>query len=593
MTISLLFKKITPFAKPYKNLIFYTLLLTLVGSFAAQINAFILKYTVDSISDLMVAKEPLSKGMHLIGVISGVLLVKEIVYSFIQFGQKFYGEKLRIFIARDFSQRIVEKILTYKMAFYTSEENESGKLQTRIDSGISSLTRLVQNFFIDILPLFANAIVALVCMFMANLYVGLVGLAVIPIYFYISQTQAGKLSGFRRQMRKYRESKNNRIINLIDSILVIKSFVREPEEADRHEKIQYEMTENQMQTRKTSFIFDSLKNFIEQIAVVAIIVLTAFLVLDNQITIGAIMFHIMLFSNVSAPIRQLHRIYDEVNDALIYSESFFEILESDDLIEGSGTFRPDQIKGHIVIEDVSFEYPNGTHALRDISFEIKPNQITALVGLSGAGKSTVINLLDKFYEPKAGRILLDGVDLKNYDTNFLRKNIGMVLQRNHIFKGSIFENIEYGKIGSTREEIIQAAKDAYIHEQIMELPQGYDSGAHLLSGGQQQRIAIARLFLKNPPIIFLDEPTANLDAIATEQIKNSLDAIKKDRTVIIVSHSISQIIDSNEIVVMEKGRVVEKGIHEDLYDQRGTYYKIFSAMANSLNLDKISKTLNH
>lgn len=593
MTISLLFKKITPFAKPYKNLIFYTLILTLIGSFAAQINAFILKYTVDSISDLMVAKEPLSKGMHLIGVISGVLLVKEIVYSFIQFGQKFYGEKLRIFIARDFSQRIVEKILTYKMAFYTSEENESGKLQTRIDSGISSLTRLVQNFFIDILPLFANAIVALVCMFMANLYVGLVGLAVIPIYFYISQTQAGKLSGFRRQMRKYRESKNNRIINLIDSILVIKSFVREPEEADRHEKIQYEMTENQMQTRKTSFIFDSLKNFIEQIAVVAIIVLTAFLVLDNQITIGAIMFHIMLFSNVSAPIRQLHRIYDEVNDALIYSESFFEILESDDLIEGSGTFRPDQIKGHIVIEDVSFEYPNGTHALRDISFEIKPNQITALVGLSGAGKSTVINLLDKFYEPTAGRTLLDGVDLKNYDTNFLRKNIGMVLQRNHIFKGSIFENIEYGKIGSTREEIIQAAKDAYIHEQIMELPQGYDSGAHLLSGGQQQRIAIARLFLKNPPIIFLDEPTANLDAIATEQIKNSLDAIKKDRTVIIVSHSISQIIDSNEIVVMEKGRVVEKGIHEDLYDQRGTYYKIFSAMANSLNLDKISKTLNH
>jgi len=208
MTISLLFKKITPFAKPYKNLIFYTLILTLIGSFAAQINAFILKYTVDSISDLMVAKEPLSKGMHLIGVISGVLLVKEIVYSFIQFGQKFYGEKLRIFIARDFSQRIVEKILTYKMAFYTSEENESGKLQTRIDSGISSLTRLVQNFFIDILPLFANAIVALVCMFMANLYVGLVGLAVIPIYFYISQTQAGKLSGFRRQMRKYRESKN-------------------------------------------------------------------------------------------------------------------------------------------------------------------------------------------------------------------------------------------------------------------------------------------------------------------------------------------------------------------------------------------------
>ncbi|WP_367331005.1 ABC transporter ATP-binding protein [Sphingobacterium multivorum] len=591
MTIPQLFKKIVPFAKPYRQLIIYTLLLTVVGSFAAQINAFILRYTVDQINELMVAKEPLSKGMYLVGIISIILLIKEIVYAFVQFGQKFYGEKLRIYIARDFSQSIVNRILTYKLAFYTSSDNESGKLATRIDAGISSLTRLVQNFFIDILPLFANAIIALICMFYANVYVGLVGLAVIPLYLYISQTQASRLTGFRRQMRKYRESKNNRIISLIDSILVIKSFVREPEEAKRHEKIQYEMTENQMETRKTSFFYDSIKNFVEQIAVVIIIVLTAYLVLSGQITIGAIMFHIMLFNNVSAPIRQLHRIYDEVNDALIYSESFFEILESDEYIESKGDYKPAQIKGHLALRNVFFEYPNGTVALKDVNFEIKPNEITALVGLSGAGKSTIINLLDKFYEPTSGQIFLDGVDLAKYDTAFLRRHIGMVLQRNHIFKGTIFENIEYGKMGSSREEIIEAAKKAYIHEQIMDLPKGYDSDAQSLSGGQQQRIAIARLFLKNPPIIFLDEPTANLDAIATEQIKNSLDAIKKDRTVIIVSHSISQIIDSNAIVVMEKGMVVEKGQHEDLYAHKGTYYDIFSAMANSLNLSKISRTL--
>lgn len=591
MTIPQLFKKIVPFAKPYRRLIIYTLILTLVGSFAAQINAFILRYTVDRINELMVAKEPLSKGLYIVGVISVILLLKEIVYALVQFGQKFYGEKLRIYIARDFSQSIVSRILTYRLAFYTSTDSESGKLATRIDAGISSLTRLVQNFFIDILPLFANAIIALACMFYANVYVGLVGLAVIPLYLYISQTQASKLTGFRRQMRKYRESKNNRIISLIESILVIKSFVREPEEASRHEKIQYEMTENQMQTRKTSFFYDSVKNFVEQIAVVLIIVLTAYLVMSGQITIGAIMFHIMLFNNVSAPIRQLHRIYDEVNDALIYSESFFEILESDEQIESNGAFIPQHIRGHLELKHVYFEYPNGTEALKDVNFEIKPNEITALVGLSGAGKSTIINLLDKFYEPTRGKIFLDGVDLADYNTAFLRQHIGMVFQRNHIFKGTIFENIEYGKMGSSREEIEEAAKKAYIHQQIMDLPKGYDSDAQSLSGGQQQRIAIARLFLKNPPIIFLDEPTANLDAIATEQIKNSLDAIKKDRTVIIVSHSISQIIDSNTIVVMEKGNVVEKGQHEDLYDKKGTYYDIFSAMANSLNLNKISKTL--
>jgi ABC-type multidrug transport system fused ATPase/permease subunit len=592
MQLSALYKKIMPFVKPYRKMVIATLLLTFIGSFAAQVNALILKYTVDTINNLMVAHEPLSKGFHLLGIISIVLLTKELVNSVVQFGQKFYGEKLRIFITRDISQTIVEKILSYRMEFYTSAENESGKLQTRIDLGISSLTRLVQNFFIDILPLFANAFVALVIMFYANFYVGLVSLCIIPVYFFISQLQANKLSGFRRRMRTYRETKNNGIISLIESITVIKSFVREPMEADRHQKIQFEMTENQLETRKTSFIFESIKSFVEQIGVVIIIILTAYFVLNNTMTIGAIMFHIMLFNNVSAPIRQLHRIYDEINDALIYSEGFFDILESDQEKENSGSYIPEKIDGLIELKNVDFAYPNGTKALHNINFKVKPNQTTALVGLSGAGKSTIINLLDKFYLPTSGQIYLDGKDLKEYNTDFLRKNIGLVLQKNHIFKGTIAENILYGNPNASESEVIEAAKQAYIHEQILQLPKGYDSDAHLLSGGQQQRIAIARLFLKNPPIIFLDEPTASLDAIATEQIKKSLDAIKKDRTVIIISHSISQIIDASTVVVLEKGRCVETGTHEELFDKKGAYYEIFMAMANSLNIDKITQTFD-
>lgn len=591
MTISRLFKLILPSIRPYRKLVLFTLLLTLVGAFAAQINAFVLKYIVDTISDLLVNSTPLRQGMHIVAIISAILLGKEILYSLIQFGQKFYGEKLKIFIARDLSQQIVEKILTYRMAFYTAESNESGKLQTRIDAGVSSLTRLVQNFFIDILPLFTTAIVALVCMFLANFYVGLVGLVTVPVYFYISQLQAQKLSGFRRNMRNYRENKNNQIINLIDSITVIKSFVREDIESERHRNIQYEMTENQMSTRKTSYLFDSLKSFIEQIGIVIVIILTAYFVLDSQMTLGAIMFHIMLMNNVSAPIRQLHRIYDEVNDALIYSETFFEILEADHQKEESGSYIPSKLIGRIEMKNVNFQYPNGTMALENVSMQIEPNDITALVGLSGAGKSTVINILDKFYYPSSGQVFLDNVDLREYDTAFLRENIGLVLQKNHIFKGTIADNISYGKLGSTIDQVVEAAKKAYIHDQIMELPNGYDSEAHLLSGGQQQRIAIARMFLKNPPIIFLDEPTANLDAIATEQIKKSLDAIKVGRTVVIVSHSISQIIDASHIIVMEKGRIVEDGTHEELYDHKGTYHTIFSAMANSLNIEKITKSL--
>lgn len=592
MTIAQLFKKILPFTAPYKTLIFFAFLLTIIGSFAAQVNAFVLKYTVDSIQQLMEDGLGLNAGWNLLGFIAAVLLVKEIVRAAVVFGQKYYGEKLRIMISRDVSQAVVEKILTYKMAYYTQQDNESGKLQTRIDAGISSLTRLVQNFFIDILPLFANAAIALLVMFMANFYVGLVGLLIVPVYFYVSNLQAKKLSGFRRNMRSYRERKNNQIINLIESILVIKSFVREDTEAEQHRTIQYDMTENQLETRKTSYFFESIKGFIEQIGVVLVIVLTAYLVLDGQITLGAIMFHILLFNNVSAPIRQLHRIYDEVNDALIYSESFFEILENEEQKEQSGYYIPERIRGLIELKNVDFHYPNGYQALSDINLTIRPNESTALVGLSGAGKSTIINLLDKFYEPSSGQILLDGVDLREYDTNFLRENIGLMLQKNHIFKGTIAENIRYGRAGASMEEVVEAAKKAYIHDQILDLPKGYDTEAHLMSGGQQQRLAIARIFLKNPPIIFLDEPTANLDAIATERIKNSLDAIKKGRTVITVSHSISQIIDAENIIVMEKGRVMETGSHEELYKNQGSYFEIFNAMANSMNFHKIKESID-
>ena len=592
MSITQLLKKIIPFIQPYKKIIVFTFILTLLGSFAAQVNAFILRYTVDSISDLMIEKKALKDGFALLLFISMILFSKEMLNALIQFGQKFYGEKLRIFISRDLSQAIIEKILTYRLAFYNSTENDSGKLQTRIDLGISSLTRLIQNFFIDILPLFTNAIVALSVMFYANFYVGLVGLIMIPFYFWVSNLQAKKLSGFRRNMRTYRESKSSRIINLIESITVIKSFVNEKVEADKHAQIQFDMTENQMQTRKVSFVFDSVKSFIEQFGVIIIIVLTAYFVLNGQMSLGAIMFHIMLFANVSAPIKQLHRIYDEVNDALIYSEGFFDIIESKQEVEISGNYKPEKITGLFELKNVNFRYPNGHQALKDINFTINPNEITALVGLSGAGKSTIINLLDKFYEPQSGHIFLDGIDLKEYDTHFLRSKIGLVLQKNHIFKGTIHENIAYGLENATKEQVVEAAKKAYIHNQIMELSLGYESDAHLLSGGQQQRIAIARLFLKNPPIIFLDEPTANLDAIATEQIKKSIDAIKKDRTVIIVSHSISQIIDASNIIVLKQGECIENGTHEELYKNKAEYYSIFSAMANSLNIEKIMTTFD-
>lgn len=568
-------------------MIYGTLFLTFLGALMAQVNPLVLKYTVDEVTELTKHTDPMQEGIHVLVVISAILLGKELLNIFIQFGQKFYGEKIRINTSSVLAQSVIDKILLYRVAYFNDENHESGKLQIRIDRGIESLTKLVQNFFIDILPLFSNAIIALIIMYMQNIYVGIVSTIVVPIYFYVSALQAKKLAGVRRTLRNQREQKTSGLLNLINSIMVIKSFVREKFEGKKQFDLQMQLMESQLFTRRTNFIYDGLKTFIEQFGVVLIILLTVYLVLDQQMTIGAIMLHILLFNNVSAPIRQLHRIYDDMNDAMIYAEGYFDILNADAEKEPNGNFVKEKIQGRFELKNVDFTYPNGTKALNNVSMLIEEGKTTALVGLSGAGKSTIINLLCKFYLPDSGEILLDEVNLNEYENTFLRDDIGLVLQKNHIFQGSIEDNIRYGDMNATFEEIEIAAKKAYLHDQILDLPEKYQHDATQLSGGQQQRIAIARLFLKNPPIIFLDEPTASLDAIATEQIKNSLDAIKKGRTVVIISHSLSQILDSDRIYVMKKGEVVESGTHDELISFNGTYREIFDASARSLNLDKL------
>lgn len=587
ITLYNIYQQLVPFIKPYRLMMYGTLFLTFIGALMAQVNPLVLKYTVDEVTELTQLSDPMAEGIHVLVIISAILFGKEIINIFIQFGQKFYGEKIRINTSSVLAQTAIDKILTYSVAFYTNENHESGKLQQRIDRGIESLTKLVQNFFIDILPMFSNALIALVIMYMQNVYVGLVSTIVVPVYFIISSLQAKKLSGVRRQLRNQREKKTSGLLNLINSIMVIKSFVREKFEGEKQYDLQMQLMESQMFTRRTNFIYDGLKTFIEQFGVVLIILLTVYLVLDQQMTIGAIMLHILLFNNVSAPIRQLHRIYDDMNDAMIYAEGYFEILNADDQTEPNGDFVEKNIKGKFDLQNVDFTYPNGTKALHNVSMTIENGKTTALVGLSGAGKSTIINLLCKFYLPDSGKVLLDEVHLDDFNNTSLRNDIGLVLQKNHIFQGSIEDNIRYGNMNASFEEIETAAKKAYLHDQIIDLPEKYNHDATQLSGGQQQRIAIARLFLKDPPIIFLDEPTASLDAIATEQIKNSLDAIKEGRTVVIISHSLSQILDSDRIYVMKKGMVVENGTHDELIQLNGSYREIFDASARSLNLDKL------
>ena len=596
MGIGTLLYYILRIVKPYRWLLVVTLVLTLLGSLLAQVNAIVLDRAVDAINVL--DQQPTlmwPSALRVLIIVSAVLLGKELLAAVVNFFRRYYGERMRILVSRDLTLQVVHHMQTFRMAFFTTSGNEAGRLQSRIDKGVLSTSRAVNSFFIDILPLLTSAVLALILMFMANIYVGLVALAIVPVYFYVTYVQAERMRAGRRGIFNGQQAVSQNILNIIESIGVIKSFNREVVEDQRMEGVQDAVTDLQLSTRKQSYFYTGLKGFLEQIGTVLVIILTAYLVLIDYpgMTIGKIMYHVMLFANVSAPIRQLHRIYDDLNDALIYSEGLFDLLEGDEHVEDTGDYRPDEVKGCFEMQHVDFAYPNGVKALHDVSMRIEPGKITALVGMSGAGKSTVVNLLDKFYHADSGTILLDGKPIEQWDTRWLREHVGLVMQKNHIFDGTIEDNIKYGNPQATHDDVVNAARRAFLYDQVMQLPKGFESSALRLSGGQQQRVAIARMFIKNPTVIILDEPTASLDAIATEQIKASIDAIKQGRTVIIISHNIGQIIDADTIYVLDQGRVVESGKPDDVYRQGGRYKEIFDASARSMNADKIADVLEH
>jgi ABC-type multidrug transport system fused ATPase/permease subunit len=593
MSFVTLIVKLWPFVRKYRQTFALILLLTIVGAMLAQVTPIVMKYTVDSIEKML--KEPASDREIAMVVfwLAVVLFGKEILGLIIQLVQKFLSDRFRFQLGADLHNYTINRVVSYHLSFFALPQNQIGKLEKRIDKGIENLIKTVKNLFVDIVPMFISAFMALILMYYNNVWIGICATLIIPLYALISREQSRRQSQIRHNIQQFREEKAGMLFGLFESIFVVKSFVREDYEAVRQQTLTTSLATSEVKHHRTNYLFDSLKSMAEQLGVIMVFVVTVYFVLHQQIALGAIMFHLGLFNNVSAPIRHLHRIYDEYNEALTYADGFFEMIENDSYIENRATDRltPESIKGAFELKNIELVYPNAKKALKNVSLKLEPGKTTALVGLSGAGKSSVMNLLAGFYEPSSGEVWLDGKPLHSYDPHWVREHVGLVMQKNHIFSGTIEENIRYGKLDAPFEEVMEAARKASLHDQIQGMPNGYKADAKSLSGGQQQRIAIARLFLKNPPIIFLDEPTASLDAITTEQIKDSIEAIKKDRTVLIISHNISQIMDADHIYCLSEGELVAQGTHDSLYSEGGLYRDIIDSNARSMNLGRLAATV--
>jgi subfamily B ATP-binding cassette protein MsbA len=401
----------------------------------------------------------------------------------------------------------------------------------------------------------------------------------LPLIVYAINTSARKLRSASRTMQERFSDITSVLQESVLTIRVVQSFGREDFEIDR---FNHENQRNFQAIMKTVQLMATLTPIIELLAAISVTIIIWYggrEVIHGHLTSGALISFIIYIANFSNPMKRLSQVYGNIQRALAAAQRVFEVLDTEpEIKEAPGASALPPINGHVAFTNVTFEYKPGEPVLTDISFEVRPGQMVAIVGPSGGGKTTIANLIPRFYDPTDGQVTIDGIDIKTVTIDSLRRQIGLVPQETMLFNGTIYNNILFGDLDASKEAVIAAAKAANAHNFITAMPHGYDTqigdrGA-MLSGGQRQRIAIARAILKNPQILILDEATSALDAESEALVQEALDKLMVGRTSFVIAHRLSTIQRADLILVMDKGEIVERGTHADLLEAGGLYSKL-------------------
>lgn len=559
------------FTRPYRGRLIASVSLAIILAALAPVRPYLIQYSVDQ----YIIVHPLLQGLIMITLLQmGIILIESLLRFIFMYVTSWLGQT----VVNDMRQRVFGKIVHQDLAYF--DETPIGTLTTRTVNDIEAVNNIFSEGLIAIVADVLTIVAIIGVMLYTDWKLTLVSLSVFPILILATYF-------FKESVRKSFQQVRNAVARLnafaqehISGMYLIQAFAAEGKSKTTFRHINKDHRDANIKAIFAYSVFFPVVEIILAVAMGLLVWWGASRMLDFSVTQGVIISFIMYLNLLFRPLRMLADKFNTLQMGLVAGERVLHVLDSERYLKQNGVFAPASLKGHVRFDQVHFEYKKGIPVLNGISFDVKPGQTLALVGHTGAGKTSVISILNRLYEIKSGDIFIDKVSLRDYDISALRQHIGIVLQDVFLFSGSVMDNITLRNPEISPDRVEEVCRTLDIHDFIMRLPGGYDfdvrERGNMLSQGQRQLLSFARALIYEPAILVLDEATASIDTASEILIQKAIEKLVQDRTAIVIAHRLSTIQKADKIIVLDKGHIIEEGDHESLLKQEGTYYHMYT-----------------